>query len=103
MKKNPNIEKIVQKRYTYSLNFEQEEAQALNLVDCTHYEVSKTQDGNILIKPFKKIDIDLDQFPTSTLQALIVKSIEDQIPVDEIFRNALVSLCKERKVKDNTQ
>jgi|688.fasta_scaffold1075666_1 hypothetical protein len=89
--KNLPISKTIQKEETYFVQFSPEEMETLGIKTHDKFEVSSTENGEILLQKFAKLDIDLEEFDKSTLIGLIQKSIEEQVPVDEIIRKILTS------------
>lgn len=90
----PSIVKTVQKKEDFFIEFTEEEMQTLDIKPHDKFEVEINDDQSIVLKKFGKLDIDLGDFDKETLETLISQSIELQVPVDEVIREALTSYLK---------
>jgi len=88
------ITKTIQKEEIYFVQFDQEEMETLGIKPHDKFEISSTKEGEILLKKFAKLDIDLEEFDKPTLIMLVQRSIEKQVPVDEVIREVLTSYLK---------
>lgn len=95
------ITKVVQKTEDLFIEFNQEEMDALGIKPHDKFEVLINEDeGNsIILKKFKKIEIDLSEFDKEILIHLINQSIVDQVPVDEIIRTYLEKVLEKPELE----
>jgi hypothetical protein len=98
---NPKITKTVESEEIYFVKFTDEEMAALGIKPHDKFEVSCTE-KEIVLKKFEKLDIDLKDFSKDLLIVLIQKSIENQVPVDEVIREVLTSYLKKEEENENS-
>ena len=88
------ITKTVQKEDIYFIQFTDEEMAELGMKPHDKFEVIMNPDNSIMLKKFASIEIDLSEFSREILEDLISRSIDEQVPVDEIIRQALEKLLE---------
>lgn len=94
------IRKTVQKKEDLFIEFTDQEMQTLNIAPHDKFEIEVQSDTTLILKKFEKIDIDLGEFDKKTLELLIVKSIEEQIPVDSVITGMLTDYLNTLKAED---
>ena len=47
------------------------------------------EDGRIVLVPYGKVELELDELSRECLELLVLKSCEDNIPVSEVIENIL--------------
>ncbi len=82
------IKKLREETVHY-IQFTEEEISELGFEENQKFEVSCEEDGSILLKPFTKLEIDLEDLPKSTLIHLISESCDKDISMNEVFSDIL--------------
>lgn len=72
----------------FAVEFEQEEIDRLGINPNDVFDAF-VENGKIVLRPFEKIEIDLDEFPLEVLHFLIKESCEKNISVNEVIDNIL--------------
>jgi len=75
------------------MQFTEDELLELNIQQGDKFIIKHQEDG-ILLEKMVGVDLDLEEFPEDVKDILILKSIEDQIPVDEVISNLLKEAIK---------
>lgn len=83
------IKKTLQPTNDLFLQFTEEEIKELNLKQGDKFTATQNEDGSVFLEKWKPVDIDLTEFPEEIKDMLLIKSIEDQIPIDEVINNLL--------------
>ena len=84
-----NIEKTVQSRPEYFLQFTDEEIELLNVKAGDKFEVIPHDDGSFELRKFVPLEIDISEYPREILEDLIKESLDKDIPVGDIIRKAI--------------
>ena len=77
------------------LQFTEEELLELNIQQGDKFTAIPQEDGGVFLEKWQAIDLDLSDFSEEVKDMLISKSIEDQIPVDEVINNLLKKSLKD--------
>ncbi len=70
------------------MQFTEEELEELNITPSDKFTAIH-KDGGIFLEKWKSIELDLSEFSEEIKDVLIFKSIEKQIPVDEVINEFL--------------
>jgi hypothetical protein len=70
------------------IQFTEDELAQLNVSVGDKFEV-KLQDGGILLKPMKKIEIDIDEFDINTLKLLVKRSFDEDKTCNDVIIDVL--------------
>jgi hypothetical protein len=90
------IVKTVQKKEDLFIEFTEDEMKDLNIEPHDKFEIDLKDDNTIVLKKFEKIDLNLSEFDRTTLEMLVSKSIESQVPVDEVIREVLTQYLENK-------
>lgn len=71
------------------IKFSDEELQELGWEKQQKLSVELTEDGGIVIKPYAKIEIDMEEWPRETLEYLISESCEQDKSINDIISDVL--------------
>ena len=88
LKKENNMIKTLQPSKDMFIQFTEDELLELNIQAGDKFTAIPKEDG-VFLEKMAKIELDLEEFPEEIKDMLIVKSIEDQIPIDEVISNLL--------------
>jgi len=83
------------------IQFTEDELLELNIHQGDKFTVKNQEDGFFLEK-MVGIELDLAEFPEDVKDIIIIKSIEEQIPVDEVITNLLKQYLAETSLPTNT-
>lgn len=86
----------------YFVQFTDDEIQKLGWEKNQKFTISE-KDGGILLSPFSKLEIDISDFSREILEMLIIKSIEDDISVNEVINQILEKTFDELEIKEDIQ
>lgn len=103
--KQKTIVKTVQKKEDLFIEFTEAEMKDLNIEPHDKFEIDLKADNTIVLKKFEKIDLNLSEFDRTTLEMLVSKSIESQVPVDEVIREVLTQYLEDKPslTQDNSK
>jgi hypothetical protein len=93
---NNTITKIIQKRDEFFVTFTDEEMKDLNISPGDKFSIKQDENG-ILLERYGSIEIDISQFSRETLEALIVKSVEEDISINDVISEIFEKVIKENK------
>ena len=79
------------------IQFTEDELLELNIQEGDKFTAIPKEDG-VFLEKMEKIELDLEEFPEEIKDMLIVKSIEDQIPIDEVISNLLKDFLAENSI-----
>ena len=82
------IKKTVQRSEDCFVQFTDEELQQLNIKSGDKFSCS-IENGSVVLKKFETIEIDMSEWSRDILEMLILKSIEEDISVNEVISNIL--------------
>ena len=97
LKKENNMIKTLQPSKDMFIQFTEDELLELNIQAGDKFTAIPKEDG-VFLEKMAKIELDLEEFPEEIKNMLIVKSIEDQIPVDEVISNLLKDFLAENSI-----
>ena len=97
LKKENNMIKKLQPSKDMFIQFTEDELLELNIQAGDKFTAIPKEDG-VFLEKMAKIELDLEEFPEEIKDMLIVKSIEDQIPVDEVINNLLKDFLAENSI-----
>jgi hypothetical protein len=75
------------------IQFTEDELLELNMQQGDKFTAIPREDG-VFLEKMSVIELDLEEFPQDVKDMFILKSIEDQIPVDEVISNLLKEAIK---------
>ena len=97
LKKENNMIKTLQPSKDMFIQFTEDELLELNIQAGDKFTAIPKEDG-VFLEKMAKIELDLEEFPEEIKDMLILKSIEDQIPVDEVISNLLKDFLAENSI-----
>jgi hypothetical protein len=97
LKKENNMIKTLQPSKDMFIQFTEDELLELNIQAGDKFTAIPKEDG-VFLEKMAEIELDLEEFPEEIKDMLIVKSIEDQIPVDEVINNLLKDFLAENSI-----
>jgi hypothetical protein len=83
------IKKTLQPTNDMYLQFTEEELQTLNMKPGDKFEVKHHEDGSIELRPYVKIELDMEEWSREVLEMIIKKSCEEDISVNDVINNFL--------------
>jgi hypothetical protein len=83
------IKKALQPTNDAYIQFTEEELQEIGASAGTKFSVKFHDNGSIELRPYKKIEIDIEDWPREILEMLINDSCEQDISVNDIIGNLL--------------
>jgi bifunctional DNA-binding transcriptional regulator/antitoxin component of YhaV-PrlF toxin-antitoxin module len=89
------MEKTIQSRPEYYLQFTDEECEQLNLKQGDRFEVIPHDDGSFELQKFIPLELNISEYPREILERLIQESLEQDISVNDVIRNAIKSYIDE--------
>jgi hypothetical protein len=84
-----NIEKTIQTRPEYFLQFTDEEVEMLNVKVGDKFEVIPRSDGSFELRKFVPLELNIPEYPREILENLIKESLDKDIPVGDVIRKAI--------------
>lgn len=75
------------------IQFTEDELLELNIKEGDKFNAIPREEG-IFLEKMSSIELALEEFPEKIKDMLILKSIEDQIPIDEVINNLLKEAIK---------
>jgi hypothetical protein len=97
LKKENNMIKTLQPSKDMFIQFTEDELLELNIQAGDKFTAIPKEDG-VFLEKMAKIELDLEEFPEEIKNMLIVKSIKDQIPIDEVISNLLKDFLAENSI-----
>ena len=94
LKKENNMIKTLQPSKDMFMQFTEDELLELNIQAGDKFTAIPREDG-VFLEKMVGIELDLSEFPEDLKDFLIMKSIEDQIPIDEVINNLLKEVIKD--------
>ena len=89
------IKKTVQRSEDLFVQFTPEELKELDIKEGDKFSWNITEDGNVALKKFETIDINLGDFNRDVLEFIIAESCEKDISVNDVISNILEQAVKE--------
>jgi len=83
------IKKTLQPTNDMYLQFTEEELQTLNMKPGDKFDVKHHEDGSIELRPYVKMEIDMEDWPREALEEIIKQSCEEDISANEVIANLL--------------
>jgi len=78
----------------YSIEFTEEEIAEFGWEENQKLEVTENEDGSIILEPYKKMEIDLEDFTKEQLIALMNISCEKDISMNEVISEILMEVIE---------
>ena len=88
------VKKILEEKVSY-IQFSEEELDELGFEENQKFEVSCEEDGSVVLKPYVKMEIDLEDFPKYVLIHLMNESCEKDISINEVISNILMEVVEQ--------
>lgn len=79
----------------YNIQFTEEEMAEFGWEDNQKFEVNENEDGSIILKPYVKLEIELDNLSKEELIALMDISCEKDISMNDVIRDILMEAVNE--------
>ena len=76
------------------LQFTDEEIQELGWEAGQKLEVKQHSDGSIELRPYVKLELDMEEWPRETLEMIIKESLDQDISVNDVINNMLKQSLK---------
>ena len=83
------------------IQFTEDELKSIGADINTKFEAKLHDDGSIELKKLVPVEIDLSDWSYETLLMLVTRSIEEDVPVNEIINNLLKSYLSESSNLDD--
>lgn len=83
------IKKTLQPTNDMYLQFTEDELQTLNMKPGDKFDVKHYEDGSIELRPYAKMEIDMEDWPREALEEIIKQSCEQDISANEVISNLL--------------
>jgi hypothetical protein len=81
--------KVLQPTNDAYIQFTEEELQEIGAGPGTKFSVKHNDDGSIELRPYVKVEIDIEDWPRELLEMLINQSCEQDISVNDVITNLL--------------
>lgn len=78
------IQKTLKKTEEYYIEFSDEELSSLNIKKGDKFTIEQN-DGELLLKKFVSVDVDISEWDRSILEFLVTESIETDTPVNDVI------------------
>jgi len=85
------MKKTLQPTNELFIQFSDEEVQELGLEQGQRFDVELQEDGSVKLMPWGKIELDMEDWPRETLEAIIKESCERDVSANEV----IIDLVKE--------
>ena len=83
------INKTLQPTNDMYLQFTEEELQTLNMKPGDKFDVKLHDDGSIELRPYVKLELDMEEWPREVLELIIKTSCEEDISANDVINNLL--------------
>lgn len=87
------ISKILEPTGDVCIKFTDEELEQFNIKSGDKFSIIE-QDGGILLKKYKTIEIDISEFSREVLEMIIKESIEKSLPVENVLEDIISNYIK---------
>jgi hypothetical protein len=84
------------------LQFTEDEITELGWEPNQKLEVKLHDDGTIELRPYVKVELDMEEWPRETLEMIIKKSLDEDISVNDAINNMLKEALKDYKLDETT-
>jgi len=96
--------KTVKSRTEYYIEMTDEEKQYAGWKDNQRFECKLQDDGSIFLSPWKEVDLgDISELPREVLEMLVLESLEQDLPVNQIINDLLKQTLADFKNNDLTK
>ena len=95
------IKKTLQPTNDMYLQFTEEELQTLNMKPGDKFEVKHHEDGSIELRPYVKLELDIEEWPREVLEMIVKESCEQDISANDIISNMLKEGLKNFEKESN--
>jgi bifunctional DNA-binding transcriptional regulator/antitoxin component of YhaV-PrlF toxin-antitoxin module len=83
------------------LQFTDEEIQELGWEAGQKLEVKQHDDGSIELRPYVKVELDMEEWPREMLEMIIKESLDQDISVNDVINNLLKQSLKDYPAYEN--
>lgn len=102
-KTTPKLVKTVLKKEEYYIQFTPEELEVLGIKKGDKFTWGLGEEGEVTLKKHIPVEVDLGEFSRETLELLVKRSVEEDVPVGDIMTEALRSaVLREDGEEDKT-
>lgn len=91
------VKKLLEEKVSY-IQFSEEELDELGFEENQKFELSCEENGSVILKPYVKMEIDLEDFPKYALIHLMNESCEKDISINEVISNILMEAVEQYDV-----
>ena len=89
------IKKTLQPTNDLFIQFSDEEVQELGLEQGQKFSVTPHDDGSFELRPYVKLELDMEEWPREILEMIIKKSVEEDISANDVINNFLKESLKD--------
>jgi len=89
------IKKTLQPNNELFIQFSDEEVRELGLEQGQKFSVTPHDDGSFELRPYVKLELDMEEWPREVLEMIIKKSCEEDISANDIINNLLKESLKD--------
>ena len=82
------------------LQFTDEEIRELGWEAGQKLEIKQYDDGSIELRPYVKLELDMEEWPRETLEMIIKKSLDEDISVNDVINNIFKKTLENSSEKD---
>ena len=83
------MKKTLQPTNELFIQFSDEEVQELGLERGQRYEVKLKDDGAVELRPYVKVDLNIEEWSREVLEMIIKKSLDEDISANDVINNLL--------------
>jgi hypothetical protein len=84
--------KVLQPTNDAYIQFTEEELQEIGAGPGTKFSVKHHDDGSIELRPYVKMEIDIEDWPREILEMLIKESCDKDISINDVIANILTEI-----------
>jgi len=88
------IKKTLQPTNDCFIQFTEEELSSIGAGPGTKFQVKQHDDGSIELRPYVKVELDMEEWSKETLLMIIKKSLDEDISVNDVINNLLKESLK---------
>jgi hypothetical protein len=81
--------KVLQPTNDCFIQFTEEELSSIGAGPGTKFEAKLHEDGSVELRPYVKIDLDMEEWPREVLEMIIKESCEQDISANDVINNLL--------------
>ena len=83
------MKKTLQPTNDVYIQFTEEELSSIGAGPGTKFEVKLHDDGSIELRPYVKLELDIEEWPREMLEMIIKESLDQDISVNDVINNLL--------------